>query len=903
MRGSVPLARRVLSGVGLGLLALGVVATAVYVLRTGDRNSVVQKLAAVLTLALAIAPWLWRWGRPAGTGRLRLADAADQLAKQVRGLWEREAAARRLTTAPIPVRWQWSPWPVTGSVAEAAGGSGAVRFAPLPGMKTVTPRTLRSGGLKDLFGVYGGLGSGRLMILGGPGSGKSGAAILLLLDALRHRASLGTSDERAQVPVPVLLTVHGWDPASQRLTDWIAGRLVRDNEFLRAPEYGPDAPRQLLEGGHVTVILDGLDEMPGELRSVAVRALDTQATFRLVVLTRSQEMVAAVSDAHLRGAAALELCRIDATQAANYLARCQIQPFPQPWHALVTRLGQDSASAVAQALDNPLMLTLTRDIYGSGGQADELLDMARFPTREAVESHLLNQALPAAYAHRPGEPVPPYTAEQAHQWLGYLAKCMDQDGKTRDLAWWQVPRWVPAWPRALAITLALTFVYGIYGLVVALVSAGGSTDVFAGLLGGLRYGLIFGFGLALVSSPACDNTTRIRNAIIAGLVIGIEEGFPEWYADVPGNGFTDGLVLGTQKMLVAWLVVSLGFVIITAHGARVPRRRQRRAWWKRTNLRATVVAGLATGLTVKLIWGLIIGSTEWLLHGRSPGLAYLLSAGLVPGLLFGLAAGLGRRPYQQLGPPPPDRPDTRTILTAVIIGFVMAFYFSLALAFIFLVLVWLGGRPPRQLERRQPNRAGRRTILIPGLVFVLVAVSVFGFNVALSQGLSQGLWFGAAAGLVLGVVFAVLTALAQPSTGAASPIDPQSLWNQERQFGLTAGIGVGLAMGFVTILQNKLERGLLVGLVTGLADFLVIGLGTWLVTSATWAVTLACAQLRHRGGTPRRLLRFLEDARDRQILRAVGPVYQFRHARLQDRLVQLYEDTPPVQKARRSRGV
>ena len=31
-------------------------------------------------------------------------------------------------------------------------------------------------------------------------------------------------------------------------------------------------------------------------------------------------------------------------------------------------------------------------------------------------------------------------------------------------------------------------------------------------------------------------------------------------------------------------------------------------------------------------------------------------------------------------------------------------------------------------------------------------------------------------------------------------------------------------------------------------------------------------------------MRFLEDARSRGVLRTVGPVYQFRHARLQDRL-------------------
>jgi hypothetical protein len=32
------------------------------------------------------------------------------------------------------------------------------------------------------------------------------------------------------------------------------------------------------------------------------------------------------------------------------------------------------------------------------------------------------------------------------------------------------------------------------------------------------------------------------------------------------------------------------------------------------------------------------------------------------------------------------------------------------------------------------------------------------------------------------------------------------------------------------------------------------------------------------------LMRFLDDARERNVLRTVGPAYQFRHARLQDRL-------------------
>jgi hypothetical protein len=47
-------------------------------------------------------------------------------------------------------------------------------------------------------------------------------------------------------------------------------------------------------------------------------------------------------------------------------------------------------------------------------------------------------------------------------------------------------------------------------------------------------------------------------------------------------------------------------------------------------------------------------------------------------------------------------------------------------------------------------------------------------------------------------------------------------------------------------------------------------------------------------------MRFLEDARNRNVLRAVGPVYQFRHARLQDRLAG--QDRPLDARERRLLG-
>lgn len=61
------------------------------------------------------------------------------------------------------------------------------------------------------------------------------------------------------------------------------------------------------------------------------------------------------------------------------------------------------------------------------------------------------------------------------------------------------------------------------------------------------------------------------------------------------------------------------------------------------------------------------------------------------------------------------------------------------------------------------------------------------------------------------------------------------------------------------------------GLMTGPGFGLVVGT----VSSEAWPSSLAAAQLALRWHTPARLMRFLDDARERGILRTVGRVYQF----------------------------
>ncbi|MGH3430006.1 MAG: hypothetical protein ACRDQZ_20960 [Mycobacteriales bacterium] len=207
---------------------------------------------------------------------------------------------------------------------------------------------------------------------------------------------------------------------------------------------------------------------------------------------------------------------------------------------------------------------------------------------------------------------------------------------------------------------------------------------------------------------------------------------------------------------------------------------------------------------------------------------------------------------------------------------------------IYVLIVILGGRSPLQRGRLRWSRTGTPTTLLTGLVVGLMS----GLGYGLTRGLVFGIVFGLTGGLLLG--------LRQPSTEAASPLDSRSLWRRERQFGLTVGLTVGLGLGLAIGLGTGFGFGLAVGIVYGIPEGIVAGLGSGLVSSATWAAALAGAQLWRRGEAPVRLLRFLEDARDRQILRTVGPTYQFRHARLQDRLAHKHQTMPEIAHAQSS---
>jgi hypothetical protein len=616
--------------------------------RSRSRDDLATYGAFALPTAILVAGWLaWAWrkgrvGSVASKPRVEvLDDAADQLAAAVQGQWKLAAEERGLTGAnPIIVTWGRPSKTIAGPMTAAAESH---RFAPLPGLAETRKTDLVSGDTRNLHGLYGGLRSGRLIIAGPAGSGKTGAAVLLVLGALRHREQI-SGEQRPQVPVPLLITAHDWNPHHKPAADWLTQKLQITYPWLAA-----STAAALLASGRITVILDGLDEISRELRPVAVQALSQQATFRLVILSRTSEMAdTASSQGVLQGAAAIELRPVIPGSAASYLERTQLCPAPAGWRELIAHIRAHPDSPLCKALNNPLTLTLVRDTY-QGENIRELLEFTHTGIQcvpvalqaEAITDHLLDRVLPAAYTGQPGQPLP-YDLKTAHQALTMIATRMNQDG-TRDLNWWQIPAWAPRRPRIAVTAIAVGLVVGlgvgvVFGLPDLRHPSGPGSQLAADLVFGIVFGLGFGTpaGLAISGGnrPRILGDIRLgkaltRKNLTGGLAVGVLAGLIFGFSFGVAFRQTYGIVFGIVFMLSFGLGPVL-FGVLTADPDSSGTLTAATSYVR--NRRYGRVVGLICGLGS----GLVLGFGFGVANAPAVGLGF----GLGWGLGFGVAVGL-----------------------------------------------------------------------------------------------------------------------------------------------------------------------------------------------------------------------------------------------------------------------
>ena len=219
-----------------------------------------------------------------------MAQVADQLAVAVGTQWNAEAAMRRLNDPyPLPVSWAAADASLTDAwdslVKLATSGAG---WPPPP------PAGTWAAGPDDLAGEGGELAevlarvpTGRLVVLGEPGAGKTMLMVRLVLDLLARRAGGG--------PVPFLASVASWNPADQDLRGWLGAQLVIDHPALAGPPppawTEPTQAEALLASGLILPILDGLDEIPEEVRGPAISRINDalRPGEQVVVTCRTQQ--------------------------------------------------------------------------------------------------------------------------------------------------------------------------------------------------------------------------------------------------------------------------------------------------------------------------------------------------------------------------------------------------------------------------------------------------------------------------------------------------------------------------------------------------------------------------------------------------------------------------------------
>jgi hypothetical protein len=529
-----------------------------------DKAAVVGAIAAVLAVVLTL-----RWPRSRGSdppatpvSPQRLAAAADYLATESLHDWRAQAKARRVTTpVPAAVCWQLA--------------SGDVAALPSRAESEILTEGVITRLRAELYHRAGA--PDRVVLLGGAGAGKTTAMMLLLIDILQQRSP---GDRQ---PVPVWVTLSGWNPYRTPLVNWAAASVSRDYPALTARAHGGrTAPRELIRQGHVALFLDGLDEMAPALRGPALESIDRDAAgLRVVLTSRTEEFESAVTQGRLWGAAVVELRPVDLDHVQEFLIAEQLGDRRRIWCEVTEHLAAHPAGVAARTLTSPLALSLARDVYRRSDPAD-LLDATRYDSTDALLRHLLARSLELAYPSIPDR-------EHATGWLAWIARHLDA---RRDLRWWEIPGWMASrWPH-------LELWAGLAAGLVAGPAAGLAYGLRAGLASGLIFGtwvgLVFGIGLGLLfvweANPWTSVGLRVRDGVF-GDSLAVSMRHRHWAG--PGE-----LYRADRRRTLRVAMVGLAFGLVPG----------------------AALFALGAGLAASLVTGLFLCLDGVLVCGRGPAL-------------------------------------------------------------------------------------------------------------------------------------------------------------------------------------------------------------------------------------------------------------------------------------------
>ncbi|ONI89661.1 hypothetical protein ALI144C_04705 [Actinosynnema sp. ALI-1.44] len=490
----------------------------------------------------------------------------------VRAQWESEELIRHVHDPfPLPCRWSNAAEELTDhwqNIRESLDLNEPVRL---------------DDELKNIAGTFRRIPSGRLVVLGRAGAGKTVLTSRFALTVLADRA------ERPGEPVPVIFSLGSWDPVACPLREWLVDQLIVTYPMLADKDaMGESLAAALLTTRRVMPVLDGFDEITEGLRAAAIRAINAglRPGDRFLLTSRPEEYAAAVETGDvLTGAAVVQLADLTVEDLARYLPLTTRKTGTRhgKWQPVLDRLHETPRSGpLAAVLSTPLMVSLARAIF-SDTNADPAELLAHRSTT-SLENRLLSGFLPAVYSGSSRG----FAADEARSWLGFLARHL-RGNETHDVAWWQlvhaVPRLAIGFTAGLMISLVATVGIGLGGWFGDWQGASGqSAWIVASLCGGLVCGIvggtIVGLGRGIRPSPA-RLRLRVRGRLsrvlhdlrgmrawrnlayvlvwaVGGTLFGLMSPLVDNSASTALVGLSAGLFAGTGTWVVVTVIRALG---------------------------------------------------------------------------------------------------------------------------------------------------------------------------------------------------------------------------------------------------------------------------------------------------------------------------------------------------------
>jgi hypothetical protein len=362
------------------------------------------------------------------------------------------------------------------------------------------------------------------LILGEPGSGKT----MMLLELTRDLIAQAEAD--VERPIPVVFNLASWKGGRPNLTAWLVEEL--DAQYGVHKRIG----RDLVENERLSLLLDGLDEVPAGHRKACVRAINdfrrTHHSVDLVICSRLREYQEIATELKLWLDAAVVLLPLSTEQ----IDQCLADGGPK-LTALRARLKEDRV--LQDLAQTPLMLSIMRLVYEDLPEGADLI-----LSQHSIQA--FRTALLRAYVRRMfdrsekskdrtgklrGQPErstdAPYSRALTMRWLSWLAEQMNRHNHSIFLIERMQPSWLATgrqfWIYVFVSRLLGCSVMGLVPLVllmldpsrlrVAILFAAGVVVVT--LIGGARYRI-----KANHASPLLTLRQGLFSRVISGRLIG-----------------------------------------------------------------------------------------------------------------------------------------------------------------------------------------------------------------------------------------------------------------------------------------------------------------------------------------------------------------------------------------------